>query len=71
MKAKTKFIKMYYKLPPQARTELLVDAFTNPMTLKVCFIEVRNGTELGKKILNNLGYKDDLPKVMMLKEMLK
>lgn len=68
MKAKTKFLKMFYKLPEKARTELVYDAYGNkPMTLNIITLEVRgrtksgNGeaTNLGKEILRRLGYEDD------------
>lgn len=60
MKAKTKFIKMFYKLPEVARRELVFNAYSdNPMSLGFICIEVRNDTELGKKCLISLGYKDD------------
>ena len=58
MKAKTKFTKMYYKLPIKARTELVYDFVKHPMTLNVCMQEVRCNTQLGKKILERLGYED-------------
>jgi len=61
MKAKTKFIKMFYKLPEVARRELVFNAYAdNPMSLNVICIEVRNDTELGKSCLISLGYKDDV-----------
>jgi len=61
MKAKTKFIKMFYKLPEEARTGLIFNAFGgNPMSLGVICIEVRSKTELGKRCLVALGYKDDV-----------
>ena len=59
MKAKTKFLKMYYKLPKQARTELVYNFSVNPMTLTICWAEIKNNTELGKKILASLGYVDN------------
>lgn len=58
MKAKTKFMKMYYKLPENARKELVVNYATNPMSLNVVSIEVRNETNLGKGLLSTLGYID-------------
>jgi hypothetical protein len=58
MKAKTKFLKMYYKLPEQARTELVYDFVDHPMTLNVIAIEIRNKTKLGDKILKRLGFED-------------
>ena len=59
MKAKTKFMKMYYKLPEKARSELVYSFFRNPKTLNVCAIEIRNDTKLGDEILERLGYEND------------
>lgn len=57
MKPKTKFLKMFYKLPERARRELVLNAYgDNPMSLGVVCIEVRNDTELGKLCLCALGY---------------
>jgi hypothetical protein len=61
MKAKTKFIKMFYKLPEKARKELVLNAYgDNPMSLNVVCMEVRYDTELGKRCLAELGYKDEV-----------
>ena len=60
MKARTKFLKMFYKLPEKARAELVKDFATgNPKTLNVIAIEVRVKTKLGDKLLAELGYTDD------------
>ena len=60
MKAKTKFMKMFYKIPNEARQELVFGAYeSNPMSLAVCYFEIKNDTRLGKKILKDLGYEDD------------
>ena len=59
MKAKTKFKKMFYKLPEIARQELVYDFVNQPMNLSACWLEIKYETELGKKILKNLGYEDD------------
>ena len=56
MKAKTKFMKMFYKLPEKARKELVYDFVFNPMTLNVVAMEVKMNTKLGKEILKKLGY---------------
>ena len=57
MKPKTKFIKMFYKLPEKARRRLVLDAYSNrPLTLNICALEIRNNTKLGKMILKKLGY---------------
>ena len=59
MKAKTKFLKMYYKLPDKARRELVMNLTTRPCTLYVMWVEVKNDTALGRRYLDELGYKDD------------
>ena len=59
MKAKTRFLKMYYKLPEAAEIELVYDFTGKCMTLSVCAYEIMHNTELGKSILARLGYKDD------------
>ena len=58
MKAKTQFLKMFYKLPEKARRELVYDFTNNPMTLNVLSCEIGNNTKLGDEILNRLGYED-------------
>ena len=58
IKAKTRFIKMFYKLPPKARQELVFDFINNPMTLNVVALEIQHDTPMGKKILKQLGYED-------------
>jgi len=59
MKAKTKFKKMFYKLPEKARAKLVYNFAVNPMTLNVCWFEIRMDTKLGEKILSELGYEDN------------
>lgn len=60
MKSKTKFIKMFRKLPERAGRQLVLNAYgKHPMSLNVVFFEVSNDTELGKECLLSLGYKDD------------
>lgn len=59
MKSATKFMKMFRKLPERARSNLILRAFTNPMTLNVVALEVRNDTKLGKQLLWDMGYEDD------------
>ena len=56
MKEKTKFMKMYYKLPVKARKELVYNFAINPMSLEICRLEITQDTKLGKKILKDLGY---------------
>jgi len=60
MKPKTQFMKMYYKLPKQARSELVYNYPENPMTLNVCKSEIEHNTKLGNKILLDLGYTIEL-----------
>ena len=50
---------MFYKLPEEARKELVLDFATEPKSLNVCCLEIRNNTLLGKKILEQMGYKDE------------
>ena len=57
--AKTKFKKMYKELPEQAKTELVIGIEYHPMTLNVCYLEIKNNTKLGKKILRLMGYAND------------
>lgn len=59
MKARTKFSKMYWKLPREAKHELVYNFTEHPMTLAVCFHEIVHKTKLGDKILEDLGYKND------------
>lgn len=59
MKAKTKFMKMYYKLPNNAKTKFIYDSYGKcPMSIAIVFLEVMNDTELGKEALKDLGYED-------------
>ena len=59
MKAKTKFMKMFNKLPNEARKELVYHYWDNPMSLNVVALEIKMNTKLGKEILKKLGYEDD------------
>ncbi len=59
MKAKTRFIKMFSKLPEKARRNLVFDPYgVRPMSLNVMYMEVKNNTIKGDKFLNDLGYTD-------------
>ena len=66
MRAETKFLKMYYKLPERARRELLIwkcDKDANKsFALSIVALEVRNNTVLGKEFLKLLGYENDATK---------
>jgi len=60
MKNKTKFTKMFKKLPEEARRSLVLNAYGGkPMSLNVIYWEVKADTELGKKCLIELGYEKD------------
>ena len=54
--AKDKFLEMYHNLPEKARDKLVYNPFIRPMTLNVCYFEIRENTKLGKEILKDLGY---------------
>ena len=47
MKAKTKFVKIFKELSEEARKGLVYDFTTHPMTLNVCYFEIKNDTKLG------------------------
>jgi len=59
MKAKTRFKRDFYRLPEEARKLLVYRYWDKPMSLNMCWAEIRNDTALGKQILQELGYKDD------------
>ena len=52
-------MKFYYKLPLRARTRLGYDFTGNLMTVSVLALEVKNDTKMGKKILEDLGFKEE------------
>lgn len=56
MKAKTRFLKMYYKLPEKAKMELIIYFDKRPYSMNVIASEVRSDTRLSKAFLLNLGY---------------
>ena len=57
MKARTRFMKMFTKLPVAARKDLVFNAYgDNPMSLNVIYWEVHEDTPLGKLCLCALGY---------------
>ena len=59
MKAKTKFMKMYYKLPEEARRSLVLNYWKKrPYSLNIIALEIRANTKLGKELLKELGFKD-------------
>ena len=60
MKPKTKFKKMYYKMPKKARTRLVIYHRDRPYSLAVCELEVDAGTKLGDEFLGELGYLDNI-----------
>lgn len=60
MKAKTKFLKMYQKLPQEARLELVYNYSKDPYSLNVVANEIKSNTKRGKEILKKLGYYDDV-----------
>ena len=59
MKAKTRFMKMFSKMPEKARALLVYRYWVNPVSLNVCALEIRNDTKLGKKMLKDLGFVND------------
>ncbi|MBU0962334.1 MAG: hypothetical protein KKD48_00350 [Nanoarchaeota archaeon] len=59
MKAKTKCMEMFSGLPDESQQELILDPYGTARTLNVCYLNIKHNTQLGKQILNRLGYKDD------------
>jgi len=59
MKAKTKFKRMYFKLPVKARSELAYSSRWDLISLKVCWQEIERDTCKGDCILLDLGFVDD------------
>jgi hypothetical protein len=68
MKPKTRFMKMFYKLPEKARTKLVYGYPDEPMTLQVIVMEIQHDTELGKRILRDLGFMTDLDELFDLSD---
>ncbi len=59
MKAKTQFLKMFYKTPKKSRPDLVYKPYgKHPMSIPVIAEEVKHNTKLGKKILKDMGYED-------------
>lgn len=57
MKARTKFLKLYYKMPKDCRLSVWRPNHHN-MTFNVIAVEVRNKTRLGDKLLKEMGFDD-------------
>jgi len=53
---KQKFKKIFNQLPEQARERLVLFPATYPMSLNVCWLEIKNDTDMGRLILEDLGF---------------
>jgi UV DNA damage repair endonuclease len=53
-KLREKFLKSYSNLPEKVREEIVVVIDGKPYSWDSAYLEVKENTELGKKILNNL-----------------
>jgi UV DNA damage repair endonuclease len=53
-KLREKFLKSYSNLPEKVREEIVVVIDGKPYSWDSSYLEVKENTELGKKILNNL-----------------
>ena len=51
---KARFMKVYSDLPINIRREVISIIDKEPISWNVAFLEIKNETELGEKILNNL-----------------
>ena len=58
MKPKTRFTKVYYKLPEKARRRWQIVYDNKPYSANVVFFEVRSDTELGREFLKSLRYEE-------------
>lgn len=60
MMARTKFLKWYYKLPKEARADLVWKPYDKqPMSIGVVWCEVQNKTKIGDIVLKEMGWADD------------
>ncbi len=51
---KAKFLKIFGNIPENLRGDIIAVIDEKPYTWNVAYIEIRNDTELGKKILKEL-----------------
>ena len=51
---KARFVKVYSDLPINIRKEIIAIIDEEPISWNVAFLEIKNETELGEKILNKL-----------------
>jgi len=51
---KARFIKVYSDIPINIRREVIAIISEEPISWNVAFIEIKNETDLGEKILNKL-----------------
>lgn len=51
---KARFIKVYSDLPINIRREVIAIINEDPISWNVAYLEIKNETELGQKILNKL-----------------
>jgi hypothetical protein len=51
---KENFLKVYSNLPINLRKEIILIIDKQPITWEVAYLEVKNETKLGEKILNKL-----------------
>ena len=53
-KIKKRFLRAYSDLPEKIRGEIIVLVDGKPFTWNSAYLEIKNDTETGKQILNNL-----------------
>jgi len=51
---KAKFIRVYANIPANLRNDIIVVFDKQPYTWEIAYFEIKNNTELGKKILKTL-----------------
>ena len=60
MKARTKFMEMFGNMSEKAGLNLVYCPYgDHPMSLNVIVMEIKNNTQIGKRILKEIGFEDD------------
>ncbi len=58
MQPRTRFLKMYHKLPDKAKENTIYLWPEHPITARVAELEIFCRTRMGDKVLESLGYKE-------------
>ncbi len=58
MEPRTRFMKMYYKLPDEAKDNTIYLWPEHPITARIAELEISQRTKMGDEILKYLGYEE-------------